>query len=357
MVLLISNIKYMEQNHKSKSISPKFFFLSLGALVTLIASVIASLNLFFDALTKKMPDVLNSDYTYGYSSYSYDSMRTELATLIIVFPIFLIISLFWWKYIKNGLEGWNKTIFKWMIYLILFLASVVIIVDLVALVNYFVSGEITGRFIYKVLGTAVIAGLIWASYYNALNVFKSGKLKKVLSNVYIAASIAFFIALIMFSFRVMGSPKEQRSLRLDERRVSDLQTIQWQVINYWQNKGRLPSSLTDLKDPISYSTLPLDPEFEKGYSYEYATTSKLSFELCATFGANMPKGWQENSGGNIMPMYNDKMVATSAAYPGGVNDSWDHGKGRTCFTRTIDPEIYRPIDAAKTVEATTVINH
>lgn len=333
----------MDQN-KKQSLSPKFFFLSLGVLVSLIASVISSLNLFFDTLTKKMPDVLNSDYVYGYSSYSYDSMRTELATLIIIFPIFLLISFFWSKYVKRGLDGWNKTIFKWMIYLILFLASVVIIVDLVALVNYFVSGEITNRFIYKVVGTAVVASLIWANYFNILNEFKNNKFKKIISNVYTVASLAIVISLIIFSFRVMGSPREQRALRLDEKRVSDLQSIQWQVISYWQNKGKLPDSLSSLKDPLSGATIPVDPEFSKGNVYEYSVKDKLSFELCATFAADMPKGWIENNTNVAIPVYADKVAATSVVYPGVANDSWDHGIGRTCFTRTIDTDIYKPIN-------------
>lgn len=327
---------------KKHTLSPKFFFLSLGVLVTLIASVISSLNLFFDTLTKKIPDVLNSDYVYGYQSYSYESMRVELATLIIVFPLFIIISTFWWKYVKKGLEGWNKTIFKWMVYLILFLASIVIIVDLVALVNYFVSGEITNRFIYKVLGTALVAGLIWANYFNYLKEFKNNKSSKIISNIFLILGIALFVSLIIFTFKVMGSPKEQRNLRLDEKRVNDLQTIQWQIINFWQNKGKLPQDLSALKDPMSGTVIPVDPEFEKGKYYEYSIKDKLTFELCASFSMNMPKGWSENN--NIaIPMYADK-VSTSVSYPGGSGESWYHDAGRTCFTRTIDTDIYKPVN-------------
>ncbi|MFH1769172.1 MAG: hypothetical protein ABH833_00710, partial [Parcubacteria group bacterium] len=60
-----------------------------------------------------------------------------------------------------------------------------------------------------------------------------------------------------------------------------------------------------------------------------------------------PEGWVEYyRGGGIMPMggkggYAEDM-AISYPYPGGMNDSWDHEEGRTCFERTIDPEVYRP---------------
>lgn len=339
----------MSEQNKKQTLNPKFFFLSLGVLVTLVTSVATSLNLFFETLTKKFPDVLNSTYQYGYSSYDYESMRSMLATLVIVFPIFLILSFFWWKDVKRGLEGWNKTIFKWMIYLILFLASIVFIVDLVTLVNYFVSGEITNRFIYKVIGAAAVAGLVWASYYLILKGEIKNKIHKILICIYILISVLGFLALAIFSFNVMGSPKEQRAWRLDERRVQDLQSIQWQVISYWQNKKKLPKDLSDLKDPISGTTLPVDPEFEKGLVYEYIPKDKLSFELCATFGADRQKGWMENGGGDIaIPMYSEKIMATSAMYPATAgSDSWEHGKGKVCFDRAIDPEIYRPVENVK----------
>ncbi len=338
----------MSDQNKYHSLSPKFFFLSLGVLVTLITSVTTALNLFFNTLTKKMPDVLNSVYQYGYSSYDYESMRSLLATLIIIFPIFLLISFFWWKEVKSVVEGWNKIIFKWMIYLILFLSTIVFVVDLVTLVNYFVSGEITNRFIYKVLGAAALAAIVWGSYYLILKGDFKNKTNKVLMYFYKIISIILFFAIILFSFNVMGSPAKQRAFRLDERRVNDLESIQWQVINYWQNKKKLPATLNDLKDPISGTIIPLDPEFSKGLSYEYTQKDKLSFELCATFSDVRQNGLMENSGNVIIPMYSDKAVSSNTIYPyTSNNDSWDHGIGRVCFDRNIDPEIYRPIENVK----------
>jgi hypothetical protein len=26
----------------------------------------------------------------------------------------------------------------------------------------------------------------------------------------------------------------------------------------------------------------------------------------------------------------------------GINDNWDHAAGRQCFSRTIDPQLYKP---------------
>jgi hypothetical protein len=270
-------------------------------------------------------------------------MRTALATLIIVFPIFLFLSRVWTKLVEAGLGRVDAIIKKWMLYLVIFLSSVVVAVDLVTLVRYFVSGEITTRFILKVLAVLIVAGLAGFYYFKEI---ESEKMKKGMRIV--SASIACVLVLvsIIVSFAVMGSPFTQRKLRLDERRMQDLQSIQYQVINYWQQKEKLPETLTELSNPIASFIVPVDPEFEKGVVYEYKKTGNLTFELCATFALPIPKGWQEyaKGGGGIMPMPATDSSMTEPAYPygGGTNESWSHEAGRTCFTRTIDKDIYPP---------------
>lgn len=332
-------------DHQNSKLSPKFFFLSLGVLVTLIATVTSFLNLVFETLNQKFPDALNSVYQYGYNTYNFDSSRSAMATLIIIFPAYLILSYFWRKATKGGLGRIDEIIRKWMIYLILFMAGIVVVVDLVTLVRYFVAGEITTRFILKVAITLLVAASVGVYY-----IFELRTKNKIWGlNVHVWAAIKstiIVIALVVWSFSVIGSPKEQRAWRLDERRVQDLQSIQWQVINYWQQKESLPESLQAMNNPISSFMTPVDPEFEKGLVYEYKKTAAMTFELCATFSAVMPEGWQEIQGWGGMP-FSAREVAVDMAYPypGGTgNDSWKHDAGRTCFSRTIDPDIYPPYD-------------
>lgn len=318
-----------------------FFFVCVGLLITLITSVVSFLNLVFDTLDKRFPDVLNSTYQYGYSTYDYESIRMSLATLIIFFPIFIIVSYFWRKYSKIDIGSIDEMFKKWVIYIILFLSSLVVVIDLVTLLRYFIAGEITSRFILKVATVLIVAILVGLRHICLLrNIEERIKLNsKVLGTV----SIVFVISAIVYSFMIMGSPFKQRSLRLDDRRVQDLQNIQYQIINYWQQKEKLPTKLSDLANPLSGYSLPVDPEFEKGATYEYAVKDKLTFEICATFALPIPKGWREYNN-NVMPYYGVKDIAMSSyPYPGGgTNESWDHQIGRTCFERTIDKDIYPP---------------
>lgn len=333
-------------NKQGSKLDIGFFFLSLGVLISLITSVTSFLNLAFATLDKRFPDVLNATYQYGYNTYDYETIRTSLATLIIFFPVFLLISYFWNKFAKMQIGHIDEMVKKWLIYIILFLSSLVVIVDLVTLVRYFVSGEITSRFIYKVLITLVVA-LFVGVYY----VFELINRKKIYGMSFKMLSVikatVFVVLLIVFSFVVMGSPSEQRALRLDDRRIQDLQSIQGQIIYHWQQKERLPASLAELSNPLSGFIVPPDPEFAKGLTYEYQVKSELTFELCATFAKPLPEGWREYSNGAV-PYYGDyaskEIAVSSYPYPGtsGINDSWDHEEGRTCFERTIDKDLYPP---------------
>jgi len=334
----------MEINKPKLSVG--FFFLCLGLLITLITSVTSFLNLVFGTLNKQYPDVLNSIYQYGYSSYDFEGIRMALATLIIFFPIFLIVSYFWKKFSRGEMGHVDEIIRKWVIYIILFLSSIVLLVDLVALIRYFISGEITTRFILKVIVVLITAAVVGKYYIFDLLDNKIFGFKIRSGVIFSTFSIILVAGAVFYSFSIMGSPATQRLLRLDDRRVNDLQNIQYQVINYWQQKEKLPEKLSDLSNPLSGYYLPVDPEFEKGNVYEYAVKDNLKFELCATFALPIPKGWREYSENGVIPMmgYGTKDVATTSyPYPGGgTNESWDHQIGRTCFERTIDKDIYPP---------------
>lgn len=327
---------------KSK-LSAGFFFLCLGVLISLITSVVSFLNLIFETLNKRFPDVLNSSYQYGYMTYEYEGIRVALATLIIFFPVFLLISYFWNKFINKGLGHVDEIIKKWLVYIVLFLSAIVVVVDLVTLVRYFISGEITIRFILKVVVALVTAILIGVYYIFLLRRKEDYKTK--MDMIFGIVGLALVTVSIFYSFSIMGSPAKQRMLRLDDRRVTDLQNIQYQVINFWQQKEKLPEDLAKLSNPISGYSLPVPPEFEKGEKYEYKVLGPLKFELCATFSLPIPKGWREYGGGGVMPMIAYEKSAPGVAYPypgGGTNESWSHEAGRTCFERTIDKDIYPP---------------
>lgn len=139
--------------------------------------------------------------------------------------------------------------------------------------------------------------------------------------------IAVVAASIVAGFFVVGSPLEERVRRFDDRRTTDLQFIQSEIINHWTNKERLPVNLSELRDNIRGISIPRDPE--TNLEYEYAILNNLAFSLCATFSR---------------PSRNltDSMAPQPIGDPYQNTENWEHKEGYTCFERTIDPDIYRP---------------
>lgn len=145
-------------------------------------------------------------------------------------------------------------------------------------------------------------------------------LVKLLKNMKSIPSIVISVVVVavVAGFFIIGSPLEQRTRRFDERRINDLQTIQWELIWYWQKKNELPTSLAMLRDDIRGFSAPQDPETMM--EYEYVVTGANSFSICAVFSLE------------------DASMNDNAMLPPGNN--WAHGTGRTCFKRTIDRDLH-----------------
>jgi hypothetical protein len=176
-----------------------------------------------------------------------------------------------------------------------------------------------------------VTGLIFFYYLRDL---KDAVLTKNLK-MFVWGVIGIVIAVIITGFFVVGSPGVSRAIRFDNQRVSDLQQAQYQIINYWQSKGKIPVALNDLTDSISGYNTPFDPE--TGSAYDYTVSGSTTFKLCATF--SLPS---DASGPNGM-----KTDLIYPAYPNGKIENWNHGKGRVCFDRSIDPDIYKPFEKIK----------
>jgi len=316
--------------------TPKDFFLHLGATVALYAAAVALINLSFSVINYFNPDALA-----GY--YYTNSIAWPISMLVILVPVLYLLEWLINRDIVKMSEKKDIWIRRWRIYLTLFLAAVLIIGDLIALINVYLNGEITARFIYKIIVILLVGGAVGKYYF--FNIADTHKWAKMARRTITWFGLIMVLAAIVMGFVAVGSPQKQRDLRFDNQRVNDLTNIQWQVISRWQQTGKLPNNLTELSDAISGFYPPQDPETEAVYEYSSKWTPVMSsypsFELCATFSRESQdvKGrgasYTSGMGGDA---YYGKDI--SYPYPGGMNDSWAHKEGRTCFERTIDPTRY-----------------
>src|SRR3989338_2517928 len=121
---------------------PRDVFLHLLAMVALYWSAISFITLCWQYINYFSPDAL--DYQYmGFAG----PIRFAIASLIIVFPVFLIVSWFLNNIYRKEVAVRESKIRKWLIYLTLFVASLIIIGDLIGIINTFLGGELTSRFI------------------------------------------------------------------------------------------------------------------------------------------------------------------------------------------------------------------
>lgn len=316
-------VKKTRSSKATLSTSPGDVFLHLLMMAMLYIGVISLISLSFSYINFSFPDLL--DY---YRSGTLDNIRFQSSMLAVSFPLLLLLSGLVQKDFRKNPAKHELRFSKWLIYLTLFLSALTIVIDLIQLVNRFYGGELTLPFVLKILSVLIVAGAVFGYYL--WDVQHEPYKSKIPQRVAWSASAVVLIMLAL-GFVMVGSPAKQRQLRMDERRISDLQTIQNQVINYWNLKDSLPSALDDLEDDISGFRTPRDPETEN--EYEYLVSAPLQFSLCASFNLSSTPDSDKNS--RMAAPYID-----GYKYPSGVSEVWGHDSGRVCFERTIDPELF-----------------
>ena len=308
-------------------LTPKDFFINLLVFAALYTSTVSFLALVFAYVNALFPD--NLGYYFNYAG----EIIVPSSVLAVIFPIFLLTSWFLGKDLAKNPDKKEIKFRKWLVYLTLFAAAVTVIVDLIILLSNFYQGELTSRFIFKVMAVLLVAlGIFW---YYFLDLRKSSVLKPKL---WMEIASLLVLAVLAGGFFIVGTPAQQRAKRFDERRVNDLQNIQSQLLNYWMQKEELPEELNVLaQDKLAGFILPRDPETNLNYPYHKLTA--FSFEICADFkrpSADIEPQRVERLSSSLK---RDLLPKSQGNFGSGTN--WTHGKGETCFERTIDPEIYK----------------
>lgn len=315
----------MDTAHTTKT-SPRDFFLHLAVFAALYVSAVSILRLWFEVIDTLIPDPLA--HARYYSGFTAPSLRAAVASLVVVFPLYLVFSRLSGNEDRRDSSRRKVWIRTWLTYITLFAAGVTLVIDGIILINTFLGGELSARFALKVVAVFTVAGVVFG-YYLA-DARRHEALPKKRGALLLWGVSVLVLLSIIGSFFIIGSPTTTRLRRLDEQRVSHLQAIQWQVLEYWQQKSALPETLSLLENPLTGFSLPADPQ--NAAAYEYRLVSALSFELCATFSlSDKTLSDSRARGGFTKPV--------SVPYPH-LGEAWTHEAGRSCFERTIDPDLY-----------------
>lgn len=145
-------------------LSAREAFLYLLLFATLYLSAYHLGSLLFDFINRAFPDAANPQNARNITQ----SMRWSVASLVIAFPVFLFVA----RYLGNDLARNPvkrlSAVRRWLTYLTLFVAAAVLIGDLITLVYNLLGGELSARFVLKVMVVGLIAGTIFGYYLRDL---------------------------------------------------------------------------------------------------------------------------------------------------------------------------------------------
>ncbi len=267
-------------------------FFHLLAFVTLYTSVVSVLVLLFEYLNRLFPDVAFDSAYYDDTSF----IRWFIAMLIVSFPLFAWMSKMIIKDIaKNPERAWSP-VRRWLTYLTLFVTACVLVGDGITLLFYLLEGEISIRFILKVLAVLAIAGMVFTYYFTSLKLPARDARAATMNKGYGIAAIVIVFGTVVWGMFFAGTPFAERARRMDDLRVNHLRTIQQEIYNIVYegtdryNQGRpfeemphpLPESLDAVVENASYQRPSIiDPS--TGEPYEYVIHDETAFSLCATF--------------------------------------------------------------------------
>ncbi|MGH9161704.1 MAG: DUF5671 domain-containing protein [Vicinamibacteraceae bacterium] len=142
-------------------VSARDAFVYLILFMTLYISAYNVGALLFRLIDMAVPDPAA---TAVFSQYVPAAIRRSIASLIVAFPIFLFVSWSVSRAVRLSPSRRASPVRRWLTYLTLFVAASVLIGDLIALLSGLLGGDVTIRFVLKVLTVGVIAGMIFGYY-------------------------------------------------------------------------------------------------------------------------------------------------------------------------------------------------
>jgi hypothetical protein len=142
-------------------LSARDAFLYLVLFTTLYISAYNLGHLIFQFINHAFP---SPTAPRALATYSRLAIRWSVSALIIAFPIFLYLSRVLHRAVARDPGKRGSKVRKWLTYVTLFIAACILIGDLTTLVYNVLGGELTLRFILKVLTVGAIAGTIFGYY-------------------------------------------------------------------------------------------------------------------------------------------------------------------------------------------------
>jgi hypothetical protein len=277
MIIFLVIASAEENNNMSHKTNAKYAFYYLLSLVALVFTALSTGMIIFSIIDKSVTDAITQ---YG---GMYDGpLKFAISALLIAAPIFYILSRLIIKGLRDGELDKESAIRRWLTYFIILVSSLIILGVFIGVMNNFLSGELTLRFILKALTVLVISGGVCSYYFYDLKRDAAANNDPII-RIFLFASLAVVIAAFIAAWFFVESPQTARERRLDQVVVSNIYSLESAVNQYYERNQRLPESLDELREGGVYlnEQALIDPESKE--KIEYRKLSEESYEFCATF--------------------------------------------------------------------------
>lgn len=295
---------------KPENNAAKFAFYYILSLIALIFAALSAGMIIFQIINKNIADVI----VQRASDFSPDQLKFAISALIISAPIFYVAT---WQIYKNLFSGAfdkDSGVRKWLTYLVLLISSVVMLGWLIAIVNNFLDGELTVKFILKALTAVGIAAGIFTFYYYDIKRDKFAGEKNKIIRIYFYGSLAAVIIVFITGLFIMESPQKTRDRKMDNAVLENFDDIDRAIGTYYKDNEKLPDNLEKIKSEFSYITNKDLENSATGEKYEYKIKRENIYELCATFKTFNKEDEEYNN-------YQD--------------DDWPHDTGYQCLSQRV----------------------
>lgn len=148
-----------------RSGSAKDAFLYLLSFSTLATWTIGLGAVVFTLIERWIKDPVSQN---NYYASTYYQMADSLACIIVAFPVYLFTMRYITREVDIHPEKLESPVRKWLTYIALLIAAGIVVGDLITFLTYFLRGELTARFVAKVVTTLVIAGGVFWYYMGSL---------------------------------------------------------------------------------------------------------------------------------------------------------------------------------------------
>lgn len=271
-------------------------FLYLLAFMTLGIWAIQLGALLFAAIDRTFP---NPALDYANATWVTRSMADELASIMVGFPLFLLVTWGIVRGVRRQPERLESSVRKWLTYIALVITAGTMIGDVVTFLAYFLRGDLDTRFVLKVVTVLVIAGGVFAYYLDSL---RRDRVSSVRNRLFAFAALTMVGFGIVVGFVQIGSPAVQRSASEDARRLFDLSSLAGSLHGRWVTRGQkefvLPAMIEDLQNTGLVGANIVDPV--NGRTYGYAPLQGTAYRLCAEFSrpspSDVPAEWHHTAG-------------------------------------------------------------